>query len=124
MNANTSNLEAELDQAIGVDMEKIRRGDEVAMNGNPLRPASEGSSELERFMASAERLLEVQRRRMLSIESRYELDRVRLIDGYRVQMRNLEHAAREAVRNLDLAHERTAAEARKILDALTGMRGG
>lgn len=83
----------------------------------------DAATEADRFLASAERLFDQQRRRVLELESRYEKERVSLVDGYRVQMRNLEHQAREALRGLDRKHAVAIADARRILDALTGMRG-
>lgn len=83
----------------------------------------EPTSELERFLASAEQMLETLRQRMLASQSRYELERVRLADGFRVRMRNLEHEAGEALRALDRKHAAKAAADHKLFEVLTGMRG-
>lgn len=117
--------QAEVDDAIAVSMDELRKGIDEALHipPAPVRPPIEPPSELERFLASGERLLETLRQRMLASESRYELERVRVADGFRVRMRNLEHEAAEALRALDRRHAAKAAADRKLLDVLTGMRG-
>ena len=138
MNAET-NLERELNGAMEADLNKIRRGLDEALNAgepketNPLPKFAEklaaasavesSHSELDRFMANGERLLEQQRQRILAAESRYEVDRVKMVDYFRVRLRNLEHEACEAIRALDRRHAAKMADARKILEALTAMRG-
>lgn len=84
---------------------------------------SRESTEAERFLATGERLLDVQRRKIQELESKHEIDRVKLIDDYRVQMLNLEHEANEALRSFDMAHDTALADGKRILDALLAMRG-
>lgn len=85
--------------------------------------ASPTGSEVENFMAIGEKMHDAQRLKIQALESAYEIDRVKLIDDYRVRLRNLEHEAGEALRGFDLAHQAALADAKRILDALTAMRG-
>lgn len=78
---------------------------------------------VEAFMASGQRLLDMQRTKIIKLESEYEFDRVKLIDDYRVKMRELEHEAGEALRSFDRQHESEMAGAKRILDSLLAMRG-
>lgn len=80
-------------------------------------------SAVEAFMASGQRLLDMQRTKIIKLESEYEFDRVKLIDDYRVKMRELEHEAGEALRSFDRQHETEMAGAKRILDSLLAMRG-
>lgn len=77
----------------------------------------------ESFLATGEKLLEVQRKKIQDLESKHEIDRVKLIDDYRVRLRDLEHQASEALRSFDIAHQAAHADAKRILDALVAMRG-
>lgn len=82
------------------------------------------NAELERFLASSQRLYDQQREKILALESDHEKARAALIDRYRVRLRNLEHEAEEALRECDDAYERTMADQRRMFKKLAAMREG
>lgn len=107
--------------------EEVERGLKAVRDAaapHPFKPAAvAGATEIERFLASGTKMLVAQRKKILGLESAYELERVKLVDGYRVRLRDLEDEAGDAVRALDLKHEADLKEATRILDALIAMRG-
>lgn len=123
-------MEHELNNAVAADLDKIRQTVEEGLHiGQAKEAVAEKTysgmnemTELERFLANGEKLLEQQRQRLLHAESRYEVERVKLVDYFRVRMRNLEHEAHEALRSLDQRHAKKTADARKIFLALAAMR--
>ena len=111
----------QINEALDKDFAGIAK---VPLKHAPLKAVTgTDQSELERFMDSADRLREQQRLKVLTMESRNKVDRVRLLDDYRVRIENLVHEASEAVRAFDEAYRLKAVEAREILDKLTAMRG-
>lgn len=82
-----------------------------------------GSSDVETFLANGAALHDKQRRKIIEMESTYEFDRVKLIDDYRVKLRDLEHEASEALRDFDNLRNGEIANAKRILDSITAMRG-
>lgn len=94
-----------------------------ADSGGAVVAAATPSSEVESFLANGSRLYDKQRKRILALETAAEFDRVKLIDDYRVKLRDLEHEANEALRAFDIQHESDLANAKRILDALSAMRG-
>lgn len=85
--------------------------------------AQRAGSEAESFLANGARLLDKQRRKILEMESQNEFARVKLIDDYRVKLRDLEHEASEALREFDEQFDKDLGDAKRILDALAKMRG-
>jgi cobalamin biosynthesis Co2+ chelatase CbiK len=75
------------------------------------------------FMASSARMLNVQRKHIMEAESNYQIERIKLLDSYRVQIENLKHDCAEAVRALDEKHREDIADAQTLLDRLATMRG-
>jgi len=119
-NPTMEEVAKQINEALDKDFAHAR----VPLKHAPLKAVSTtDQSELERFMDSAERLREQQRHKVLTMESRNKVDRVRLLDDYRVRIENLVHEASEAVRAFDEAYRLKAVEAREILDKLTAMRG-
>lgn len=80
------------------------------------------NSEVESFLQSGERMLEMQRRKMIELESAHEIGRVKLIDTFRTRLLELEHEAGEALRKYDVSYEGDRAAQQRILDALVRMR--
>ncbi len=78
--------------------------------------------QLEAFMASAAKMLEMQRRDLIRFESDYQVERIRLVDGYRVKIRQLQDECADAVRALDLKHRDNIADAENLLKRLNAMR--
>lgn len=79
-------------------------------------------SDLEAFMTSGEKMLELQRSKISTARSRYELERARMVDDYRTRIEALEHEGGESLRQLDIAHEKELGEAEHLIEVLTAMR--
>lgn len=93
----------------------------------PRMPAANGvqrtaRGQLDEFMATSQRMLEMQRKKVLDAESDYQIARIKLLDGYRVRMENLKYEASEALRDLDQRHREDNADAQALLARLTAMR--
>lgn len=95
-----------------------------ADKGAVVAAAAPSGSDVEKFLANGSILHDKQRRKILALESAYEFDRVKLIDDYRVKLRDLEHEASEALRDFDIKQQAAIDDAKKILAALSAMRGG
>lgn len=88
-------------------------------------PANEQAvqrNQLEDFMASTGRMLDLQRRRIMDAENTYQSERTDLLNRYRVKVEDLKYEAEEALRELDEAHHKKAADAKRLLDRLATMR--
>lgn len=81
------------------------------------------TAELENFLATGEKLLAQQRRRIITLESDYEIGRTKLLDSFRVRMADLENEANEAIRKYDSDHTAAMRSAKRLEDALLAMRG-
>jgi hypothetical protein len=77
---------------------------------------------LQDFISSSTRMLEIQRRKVLEAESTYQIDRVRLLDSYRVKLEELKYQAASALRDFDDQYRKDSADARKLLERLNAMR--
>ena len=80
------------------------------------------ATDLELFMHSGEKMLELQRVKISAARTRYDIERTRITDDYRTQLEAIEHEGREKLRQLDIAHERELEEAEHLVDVLTTMR--
>lgn len=96
----------------------------------PAGNAVETVPDLERFLATGEKLFAKQRQKINSLISRYGRERLSLADSYRIRIEEAEHALAEleregvqALRELDKRHDGDMAAARRIMDSLTAMRG-
>lgn len=98
-------------------MADIRAGIEDAIAKQDGKP-----DELARFGSMVERNREVLRRRMLTNESAYQMDRVALLDEYRLKFQQLQHDMAEDLRALDGAFERQRAIDTKLFQALDAAR--
>src|SRR5882672_175083 len=113
MNMDTTK-QAEIDNAIAASMEDLRHGIEDAVQqAERTSAAAPPQSELERFQASIERQHELLRKRMVTTESRYQLERARTLNDFWLRFQQLEYELAEAVRALDQAHDRQVASDRK-----------
>lgn len=81
------------------------------------------AAELENFLATGEKLLSKHRRRIITMESEYEIGRTKLLDSFRVRMADLENEANEAIRRYDTDHTTAMHSAKRLEDALLAMRG-
>jgi hypothetical protein len=97
--------------------------DAPADSGGAVVATTTASTEVENFLANGSRLYDKQRKKILALETAAEFDRVKLIDDYRVKLRDLEHEANEALRSFDIKHDSELASAKRILEALGAMRG-
>jgi hypothetical protein len=79
-------------------------------------------NQLEEFMASSARMLDIQRHFILDEESKYQVERIRLLDSFRVKLENIKFECSVAVRRLDEEHQKKTADAKKLLDRLAVMR--
>jgi hypothetical protein len=77
---------------------------------------------LREFVDSSTRMLEIQRKKVQEAESAYHLDRVKLLDSYRVKLEELKYQAASALRDFDEQYRKDSADARKLLDRLATMR--
>ena len=115
-------LKTDMDEAVGKSLtdgliERINRAkDETHTGLTPRR------NQLEEFMASSARMLDIQRRFIMEAESEYQVERVKLLDSYRVKLENIKFEAAQAVRKLDDEHQAKTNGAKKLLDRLATMR--
>lgn len=79
-------------------------------------------SQLSDFMASSARMLDLQRKFINDEETAYQIERIKLLDSYRVQLENLKFEAATAVRELDQKHYARTSDARKLMERLVTMR--
>jgi hypothetical protein len=115
MNETDPSIADELGEALS---ERIKQQARMPNTGSVGAPRSQ----LADFMKSSVRMMELQRGFIQEAESDYQIERVRLLDSYRVKIENLKYEASVMVRDLDEAHQRKVGDARKLLDALVTMR--
>lgn len=75
-----------------------------------------------RLFDQAGRDYETRRQARIKAESAYQGARARLVDGFRVELAELTHRAREAVRKLDAEHAERMSHEDRILAALDQLR--
>ncbi len=119
-NATASDLEKELDTAVENDLAEARR--EPVMPHIPRAVERSPHQQLEAFMASSAKMLELQRRQLIQSESDYQMERLRLLNDYHVRIQTLQNECADAVRLLDIRHKNDLADAQNILDRLAAMR--
>jgi hypothetical protein len=77
---------------------------------------------LQDFVDSSTRMLEIQRKKVMEAESVYQIDRIKLLDSYRVKLEELKYQAASALRDFDDQYRKDSADARKLLERLNAMR--
>jgi hypothetical protein len=94
---------------------------EIVQNGLPERRSADDARRL--FSQAG---LDYERRRQARqrLESNYQTARERLIDGFRIELEELQHKAREAIRKIDDEHAERMAHEDRILAALDQLRQG
>lgn len=86
-----------------------------------MTPASSGT-EIDRLLATGERLLKSQQERMLAEESTYQHRRIQLADRFRVQMERLRQDAEDQLRTFNSEHEAKMARMRNLVAKLKALR--
>ena len=79
-------------------------------------------TEIDRLLATGERLLKSQQERMLTEESDYQRRRVAMADQFRVHMERLRQDAEDQLRTLDSEHEAKMARMRNLIAKLKALR--
>lgn len=88
-----------------------------------VRPIARTADEdVSRFLHTAERMVTTIRAQMEDTQSRYNIERATLADGFRRRMADLEVEAREALRDFDSKHRAESAKRQRMLEALMAMR--
>jgi hypothetical protein len=126
MNAMMSgDIERDLNEAMQKDLPGAKlRHENISRPQMPPAATLERtpSQQLEQFMASSKNMLEIQRRNIISFESAYQQERLKLLDDYRVRIEILRHECADMVRELDAKHRRNLADSQNLLDRLAAMR--
>lgn len=125
MNDRTAELTASINEALERDMPgaKLRHDPhKPAMPPTSTLPERTPRAQLEAFMSSSANMLEIQRRNIIQTESAYQLDRLKLLDDYRIRIETLKNECADAVRALDQKHRSNLADSQNLLDRLAAMR--
>lgn len=93
---------------------------EIVRNQSPER----GADMARRLFDQAGRDYENRRQVRERVESTYQADRARMIDEFRVELADLQHRAREAVRKLDAEHAERMGHEDRMIAALDQFRQG
>ena len=80
-------------------------------------------TDVERLLATGERLLRGQQERLITEESKYQEARTRIVNDYRMRMERLGLEAEEALLAMDRQHEARMSSIRKLVEKLNAMRG-
>lgn len=80
-------------------------------------------SELERMMASVDRILKMQRDKKFTIEAQYSADRAAVIERHRAAIERIRQAAEDELQSFDARHGKRIAELDAILEKLQVLRG-
>lgn len=116
-------LDSEIPLAAPPVAKPVERPKPAAAATTAVTATDRQAAELENFLATGEKLLANQRRRIITLESNYEIGRTKLLDSFRVRMADLENEANEAIRKYDTEHKAAMLSARRLEDALLAMRG-
>ena len=84
--------------------------------------AAPASTEIERLLATGERLLRSQQERLLNEESKYQTMRIEIMDSYRVQLERIRQEAEDRLRVLDSEHNVRMSGIRNLIGKLKAMR--
>lgn len=79
-------------------------------------------SQLEQFMTSTASMLAMHRAKIIEAESAYQLERLKLLDGYRIRLEQLKNDCADAVQELDRRYRNDVSEAAQLMNRLTAMR--
>jgi hypothetical protein len=98
------------------------------MNAHPQlvddQPLERSAELARRLFDQAGRDYESRRQARQRAESAYQGARARLVDGFRVELADLQHRAREAVRRLDAEHAERMTHEDRMIAALDQLRQG
>ena len=108
-----SDIEKNVSEALSADLEREL----------PARMQRTGGDDVERFMATASRMLTAVRDQIAEAESRYAMARAKMTDEYRRKMQRLADEGQEELRKLDADSTADLERRRRMLKALVAMRG-
>lgn len=77
---------------------------------------------LQSFLQTNQRLHDQQRKNIQLAKSKYEMDRLKLIDGYRIKLEDLQHEADRELKAFDAKHEGEIADSEKLLGLLADVQ--
>lgn len=80
------------------------------------------TSEVERLLATGDRLLKNQQERVVQETAAYETTRTQLMNDYNAKVAKLDHDTQEALYQLHVEHEAKIADIKRLIAKLTAMR--
>jgi transketolase len=124
MNTQTMPHAANLDTELETELEK----EVSALNAPRLvptpTPTLHPASDIERFLANGETLYKRQRNNIVEAEATYQRERFRLSAEYERRMQLVVNEAKDALRSLDMKHEKEQADRQRMMTALAQIRNG
>jgi len=117
-------LEKGMEEALNQRMEELGRATLELSKPTPIRREGTGTQVLdfEKLMSIGERLLKQKMDEHMKEVSVYELQRIELIDSYRVRMERLKIEAEEQLRSLEQLHNTKLEALEKLINKLRTLR--